>query len=102
MAEADRLIDLAKRTIGPRELDRAFDTITGDVDAFTDQTFKERADAQEAFAETVPTTMAGLLTMVIYAHEIKKRDPEAFCLYDEPLLSTLATAARLLRMQSKR
>ena len=54
-------------------------------------------DARDRFAETVPTTLPGLLAMIIYANELAVDYPDAFTGGgDRPLLQTLATAVEAL------
>ena len=56
-------------------------------------------DAHQAFAETEPTTLAGLLAMLIYAGEIAERgDREVF--HEVDIFPTIATAAKTLSGRS--
>jgi hypothetical protein len=50
-------------------------------------------DVLDEFMETVPTTLPGLLTMVVYAAELLERDEFDDC---GDLLQSLATAAKTL------
>jgi hypothetical protein len=79
------------RLLGERSAAR-FD-IHGDTDELTDGPANAAWDARDRFAETVPTTLHGLLAMIVYANE----DPDAFTgRGDCTLLQTLATAAEAL------
>jgi hypothetical protein len=51
-------------------------------------------DHYRMFAETAPTTPAGLFAMLVYAGEVTERERDV--LADMGILSTLATAARAL------
>lgn len=75
----------------------AREAIIGDECASTDGPNAEAWDAREKFAETVPTTLAGLRAMIIYADELEEEDPEwLWNPGDYRLLETLATAAKAL------
>jgi hypothetical protein len=52
----------------------------------------EAYHAQAEFAATVPTTLPGLLAMIIYANELDDQDPEVF----SDCRETMATAAQAL------
>jgi hypothetical protein len=69
--------------------------LTGDEDEATGEVAGPEFAALRRFAETTPTTLAGLLAMVIYAGEINDRDADAF---DKsfPIFANMATAARAL------
>ena len=47
----------------------------------------------------MPTTLDGLLAMIIYAAECSDKDPDAFTDQSCPLIENLAMAARTLRGQ---
>jgi hypothetical protein len=64
--------------------------IHGDTDELTDGPANAMWDARDDFAETVPTTLPGLLAMIIYANEHPAGES------DRTLLQTLATAAKAL------
>jgi hypothetical protein len=70
--------------------------IHGDTDELTDGPANAAWDAQDRFAETVPTTLPGLLAMIVYANELAEEDPDAFGDGDCTLLQTLAAAAEAL------
>jgi hypothetical protein len=70
------------------------ESLIGDEDEYTDSYALPLRDHYRAFAETVPTTLAGLLSMLVYADEITQCEPEV--LADFGILSTLATAAKSL------
>jgi hypothetical protein len=70
--------------------------IGGDEDELTDEPCHDELDSRDAFSETVPTTVRGLLAMIAYAGEITKRDPEAFADSNCSLIETLATAAKAI------
>ena len=53
-------------------------------------------EALHAFSETVPTTLPGLLAMIVYAGECSENNAEAFADRDCSLIETLATAAKAL------
>jgi hypothetical protein len=48
------------------------------------------------FADTVPTTLAGLRAMILYAAECQEHDLDAFTSRDCPLIENLAIAAKAL------
>jgi hypothetical protein len=67
--------------------------IHGDTDELTDGLANAAWDARDAFAETVPTTLPGLLAMILSANELS----DAFTGDSaRALLQTLATAAEAL------
>jgi len=74
----------------------AVESLIGDEDEATDEVCGPELDARDAFAETVPTTLPGLLAMIIYGGNVVKQDAEAFADSDCPLIETLATAAKVL------
>jgi hypothetical protein len=56
-------------------------------------------DALQAFAETIPTTQAGLLAMLIYSQEVRDANwPDILsdCGVSDRIVETLATAAKAL------
>jgi hypothetical protein len=67
-------------------------TSRSDECALTDGPNAAACDAVDEFAETVPTTLRGLLAMIVYASELDDQDPEAFNLCQQ----SLATAAQAL------
>jgi hypothetical protein len=72
--------------------------IHGDTDELTDGPANAAWDARDRFAETVPTTLPGLLAMIVYANELAQRDQGALTDGESArtLLQTLATAAKAL------
>jgi hypothetical protein len=72
--------------------------IHGDTDELTEGPADAAWDARDRFAETVPTTLPGLLAMIVYANELAEQDSDGLT-DDEShraLLQTLATAAETL------
>jgi len=70
-------------------------------DAVFRQKWSEQADAADELATTVPTTVPGLLAMVICVAEVSSlypedNDPPMPFAYGAPLFETMATAARAL------
>jgi hypothetical protein len=65
-----------------------------DQDDYSDGPAVELWDTYRTFAQTVPTTLAGLFAMLAYAGEIADCEPEA--LDETTILSTFATAANAL------
>jgi hypothetical protein len=65
-----------------------------DEDTYTDNPAAALWDAYEAFAETVPTTLAGLFAMLAFADEVADREREFF--NDTAIFSTFAAAAAAL------
>jgi hypothetical protein len=72
--------------------------IHGDTDELTDGLANAAWDARDQFAETVPTTLPGLLAMIVYANELAEQDPGGLTDGEShrTLLQTLATAAKAL------
>ena len=64
-----------------------------DEDAYTEGPASALWDAYGAFAETVPTTLAGLFAMLIFADQITDHDRDALGV---TIFSTFATAAKAL------
>jgi hypothetical protein len=79
--EVNRLHELADEKVG-----RAFEC------ALTDGPNAATGAALDEFAETVPTTLPGLLAMIVYASEANDVIPEAFNLCQQ----SLVTAAQAL------
>jgi hypothetical protein len=52
--------------------------VHGDIDAIVDGPASAEADAVDDLIETVPTTMAGLLSFLVYLAKSRRRDPEIF------------------------
>jgi hypothetical protein len=71
----------------------AREAITGDTDLIGEEEYADEWDAMGDFADTVPTTLAGLLAMIIYAAECSDKDPDAFTDHSCPLIGNLAMAA---------
>jgi hypothetical protein len=72
------------------------ESLIGDEDEATDELCDAELDARDAFAATVPTTLPGLLAMIVYADEVVEQDAEAFADSNCSLIETLATAAKVL------
>jgi hypothetical protein len=70
--------------------------VTGDTDPIGKEEYEAEWDALGEFADTVPTTLAGLLAMIIYAAECQEHDLDAFTDRDCPLIENLATAAKAM------
>jgi hypothetical protein len=79
--EVNRLTALADEKIDP-----SFEC------ALTDGPNAAACDAVDEFAATIPTTLPGLLAMIVYASELDDNDPEAFGICRQ----SLATAAQAL------
>jgi hypothetical protein len=84
------------RLLGERSAARA--EIHGDTDELTEGPADAAWDARDRFAETVPTTLPGLLAMIVYANELAEQDPDGLTDGEShrTLLQTLATAAKAL------
>jgi hypothetical protein len=77
-----------------RERQDYVESFIGDEDEYTDGPAVALWDSYEDFVNTVPTTLASLFAMLIYAEEVETREPD---LVQEMLsVSTLATAAKSL------
>jgi hypothetical protein len=74
--------------------------ITGDTDPIGEEEYAAEWDLVGEFADTVPTTLAGLLAMLIYADEMLAKENDAFGEYHPNLIESLATAARTIGGQS--
>jgi hypothetical protein len=72
------------------------ESLIGDEDEATNELSHAELDARDAFSKTVPTTLPGLLAMIVYAGEVSERDAEAFADSNCPLIATLAIAAKVL------
>jgi hypothetical protein len=72
------------------------ESLIGDEDEATNEVCGPELKALRAFAETVPTTLPGLLAMIVYAGECSENDAEAFADPDCSLIETLGTAAKAL------
>jgi hypothetical protein len=59
-----------------------------DIDAIVDGPASAEANAVDDLIETIPTTMAGLLSLLIHLAKARRRDPEMFCeQHLEPLIN---------------
>lgn len=76
------------------------ESLIGDEDEATDELSHAELDALDAFSETVPATLPGLLAMIIYAGECSENDLDAFADRDCPLIEHLAAAAKALQVRS--
>ena len=81
--EVTRRYELADEKFGP-----------SDEWALTEGHNAKTCVAQDELAETVPTTLTGLLSMIVYASEVDDADPEAFNLCQQ----SLAAAAQALML----
>ena len=72
------------------------ESLIGDEDEATNEVCGPEFKALHAFAETVPTTLPGLLAMIVYAGECSANNAEAFADSDCPLIETLAAAAKAI------
>jgi hypothetical protein len=72
------------------------ESLIGDEDDATTEVCGPELDARDAFAETIPTTLPGLLAMIVYGGNIVERDAEAFADSNCPFIQTLATAAKAI------
>jgi hypothetical protein len=70
--------------------------VTGDTDPIGEEAYAAEWAALDDFAETVPTTLAGLLAMIVYAGECRETDCGAFAGSNCSLIETLATATKAL------
>ncbi|ANW02243.1 hypothetical protein [Bradyrhizobium icense] len=79
------------------EIEKARDAVYGDLDAVVNGPASAEADAVDNLIETVPTTMAGLLSFLIHLAKARRRDPELLCeQHLEPLIDGLGKAAATL------
>jgi hypothetical protein len=78
------------------ERSEAHYAVTGDTDPIGEEEYAAEWDALDEFADTVPTTLAGLLAMMIYAAEVRERDCGAFTDRRCALIENLATAAKAM------
>jgi hypothetical protein len=76
--------------------DAIIEPLVGDEDEATNEVAGPEFEALKAFANTVPTTLDGLLTMLIYAGEVSEQTPEAFEDFGWLMIDKLAIAARAL------
>jgi hypothetical protein len=72
------------------------ESLIGDEDEATDEVAGPEFEALQEFAGTVPTTLPGLLAMIVYPGECSAHDVDAFADSDCPLIETLATAAKAI------
>jgi hypothetical protein len=72
------------------------ESLIGDEDEATNEVCGPELTALHAFAETVPTTLPGLLAMIVYAGECSAHEADAFADSDCPLIENLASAAKAL------
>lgn len=63
------------------------------LDEANDKVTAPELEALEAFEETIPTTVAGLLAMVAHAGELYEQNADAFD-RDSPIFENTVTAAR--------
>ena len=79
-----------------KERQKARFAVTGDTNPIGDEKYAAAWDAVVDFANTVPTTLPGLLAMITHAAEIRDADKDAFTDYNCMLIENLATAATAL------
>jgi len=72
------------------------ESLIGDEEEATDEVCHPEFKTLQAFAGTVPTTLPGLLAMIVYAGECSAHNADAFADSDCPLIETLATAAKAI------
>ena len=60
------------------ECSAAHFAVTGDTDPIGEEEFATEWDALAEFADTVPTTLPGLLAMIVYAAACSDKDSDAF------------------------
>jgi hypothetical protein len=76
------------------DIEKAREAVHGDIDAVVEGPASAGADAVDDLVETVPTTMAGLLSFLLHLAKARRRDPEMFCeQHLEPLIDGLGKAA---------
>jgi hypothetical protein len=71
-------------------------SLIGDEDEATEALCHPEFAALKAFMETIPTTLPGLMAMIVYAGECCDNNAEAFTDSDCPLIENLAIAAKAL------
>jgi hypothetical protein len=71
-------------------------SLIGDEDEATEELCRPEFEALKAFMKTMPTTLPGLMAMIVYAGECSENNTEAFTDSDCPLIENLAIAARAL------
>lgn len=71
--------------------------VYGDIDAVISGPCSAECDAVDALVEVVPTTLPGLLALLIHLAEAQQADPELICdQHIEPLIANLGEAAARL------
>jgi hypothetical protein len=84
---------LENRQDAHREL---VESLLGDEDEATDEVAGPELRALDAFEETIPTTLPGLMAMIVYAGECSENNADAFADRECPLIENLAIAAKAL------
>ena len=79
-----------------REHNAAREAVTGDTDPIGEEEFAAEWELAGEFVETVPTTLAGLLAMLIYADKMLEKENDVFGEYHTTLIGNLAIAANAL------
>jgi hypothetical protein len=80
---------------------KAHFAITGNTDPIGEEEYAEEWEMVGEFAETVPTTLAGMFAMVIYAAEMLEKEHDVFDGdHGRDLIESLATAARAIGRQA--
>jgi hypothetical protein len=95
-AEVTRLYELADKKVGKDRKDAREAIRVGAENAVEEGPNAEACALARKFAETVPTTLPGLLAMIVYANELDDQDPEVF----NDCQQSLATAAQALMNNS--
>lgn len=72
-------------------------SLIGDEDEAVAAVADPELVALRAFTETVPTTLPGLLAMIVFAGRNWEHEPEIFADSSCPLIENLATAAKALQ-----
>jgi hypothetical protein len=97
----EQAIPGALRTLQPlleeRQAARAaiIEPLIGDEDEATEKVAAPELEALRHFEDTAPTTLVGLLAMIIYAGEINDQNADAFD-RSTPIFENMATAAAAL------
>ena len=85
----------AEKSVGLKARNAFVEKMLGeDPDSITDDFASELWDSYEDFAQTVPTTLAGLQAMLVFAYEVAEQDADV--LNEAGIFATLATAAKAL------
>jgi hypothetical protein len=81
------------------ERQEARNAVYGDIDAVVSGPCAAECDAVDALVEVAPTTLQGLLALLVYLAQAHKADPELICdQHIEPLIANLGRAAARLSL----